>query len=54
MQEESLNADEILERNNFLTWIRLSTTDEILDAFRNNREKMRYLMKKYGGEIKGN
>ena len=45
---------EQLERSNFLTWMRISPTEEILDAWRNNREKMRYLMKKYGEEIKDN
>lgn len=42
---------EKLERSNFLTWMRYSTAEEIMDAFTNNREKMRYLMKKYGDEI---
>ena len=39
------------ERSNFLTWTRISLTEEILDAWRNHREKMRYLMGKYGDEI---
>ncbi len=42
---------ECLERSNFLMWIKLSTREEIVDALRNNREKMRYLLDKYGDEI---
>ena len=51
MMNDNLFNYEELERSNFLTWMRISPMEEILDAWRNHREKMRYLMGKYGDEI---
>lgn len=42
---------EQLERSNFLTWINGATREEIIDALRNHREKLRDLLDKYGDEI---
>ena len=51
MNDKMSSLDEEMERLNFLTWWRISTTAERMDAYRKNREKMRYLMGKYGNEI---
>lgn len=45
--KELSDLDEKIERDNFLLWIKYATSQEVIEASKNNRKKLRYLIDKY-------
>ncbi len=49
--EELSNFNDQLEKRNFLTWLNYATTEEILKAMINHKEKFKYLLDKYKADV---